>query len=126
MPARLNINRQEVLNLHGHEGDLWCSVFMAQSPFQDWSEERGHALYERFPSVIPRNRRYKPGGTDQLRGYICADEFKEFVTVPDILSAIRQFNHRLMQRGPCIYGRYHCMDLADGLLTIPGDEAEGA
>ncbi|CAN5713117.1 hypothetical protein BH23GEM7_BH23GEM7_39610 [soil metagenome] len=122
MPARININWQEVFNVHGHDADLWCSIFMAESPFYEWSQERSDKLYERYLTLQPTSHRYKPGGEDQLNFYIRADEVESFVTDPEVLPAIREFNLRLMQRGPCIYGRYHCMDLADRLL----DEKERA
>ena len=114
--ARLNINWQEVLNVHEYDGDLWCSLFMTQSPFDDWSDEQVDKINERFPSLTQTNTRYKPGGEDQVNFYIRADEAKDLFMDPDILLAIRRLNMRLMQRGPCIYGRYHCMDLADLLL----------
>ncbi|MBA2376824.1 MAG: GIY-YIG nuclease family protein, partial [Rubrobacter sp.] len=116
MPARININWQEVFNVHGHDADLWCSIFMAASPFDEWSQERSDKLYERYLTLQPTDHWYKPGGEDQLNFYIRADEVESFVTDPEVLPAIREFNLRLMRRGPCIYGRYHCMDLVDRLL----------
>jgi hypothetical protein len=82
----------------------------------------------RYLTLQPTSHRYKPGGEDQLSFYIRADEAESFVTDPEVLPAIREFNLRLMQRGPCIYGRYHCMDLADRLLEEKerGEELPGA
>jgi hypothetical protein len=89
---------------------------MTNSPFADWTDEQIDKIDERFPSITQTDMWYKPGGEDQINFYIRAEEAKNFFMDPDILLAIRQLNMRLMQRGACIYGRYHCMDLADLLL----------
>jgi hypothetical protein len=60
---------------------------------------------------------YDPGGFDQtclvMRG---ADGLSRALEDAAILEAARHFAMRLMRKGPCTYGRYHCPDLADRLL----------
>jgi hypothetical protein len=43
---------------------------------------------------------------------------KAFIVDPGIVTAIRLLNLRLMKKGPCVYGRFHCMDLADRVVGI--------
>ena len=75
-------------------------------------------LFERYPSLKSQDLRYAPGGYDQIRLRIDGSEnAKAFITDKDILGAIRLFNLRLMRKGPCTFGRYHCMDLADTLVS---------
>ena len=61
---------------------------------------------------------YKPGGQDQIN--IVAQGVGPALTLVrdhNILSAVRLFNLRLMKKGPCAYGRYHCLDLVDDLTS---------
>jgi len=75
-------------------------------------------LFKRYPSLKWQDLRYDPGGSDQIRLLIDGSEnAKAFITDKDILGAIRLFNLRLMRKGPCTFGRYHCTDLADTLVS---------
>jgi hypothetical protein len=116
--ARVNINWQEVFNAFYFDDTFRFSFQVANSrltgPFGDDLE----LLFERYPGLKWQDLRYDPGGSDQIRLLIDGSEnAKAFITDKDILGAIRLFNLRLMRKGPCTFGRYHCTDLADTLVS---------
>jgi hypothetical protein len=92
---------------------------MADSPFTPLSDEALALLFERHPTIEVREHQYKPGGSDQINITLPARAAGPFLSDPEVLPAIRLFNLRLMKKGPCNFGRYHCMDLAD--RSIGGD-----
>jgi hypothetical protein len=114
--ARINIYWQEVLTVSVAENELWLSVHMADSPFVPLSDEAIALLFERHPTVGLWEHQYEPGGPDQVAFTLPMSAARSFLSDPDVLPAIRLFNLRLMQKGACIYRRYHCMDLADELV----------
>lgn len=114
--ARINIYWQEVFTLFLEENELWLSLHMADSPFAPLSDEALDTLFQRHPTVKVGDHRYKPGGPDQINFLLPATAAVPFFPDPEVLPAIRLFNLRLMKKGPCNFGRYHCMDLADQLV----------
>jgi hypothetical protein len=114
--ARINIYWQEVLTVFTAENNLWLSLHMADSPFTPLSDEALALLFERHPSIEVKEHKYKPGGPDQINIVLPARAAESFLADPEVLPAIRLFNLRLMKKGPCNFGRYHCMDLADRLV----------
>lgn len=114
--ARINVYWQEVFTLFLVENELWLSLHMADSSFAPLSDEALDALFQRHPAVELREHRYKPGGSDQTNFLLPAAVAVPFFSDPEVLPAIRLFNLRLMKKGPCNFGRYHCMDLADELV----------
>jgi hypothetical protein len=114
--ARINIYWQEVLTTFVEENELWLSLHMADSPFTLLSDEAVALLFERYPTLEVTEHRYKPGGPDQVNFALPASAAGSFLSDPEVLPAIRLFNLRLMKKGPCNFGRYHCMDLADRLI----------
>jgi hypothetical protein len=114
--ARINIYWQEVLTVLVTQNELWLSLHMADSPFTALSDEALSLLFERHPTIEVRDHQYKPGGSDQIGILLPARAAGPFLSDPDVLPAIRLFNLRLMKKGPCNFGRYHCMDLADRLI----------
>lgn len=116
--SRINVNWQEVLTVFDSDGSLWFSFHLADSPLEEPFGDNPELLFERHPTLVWEDHRYAPGGSDQIRLLIRgAENAKTFITDVDILPAIRLFNLRLMQKGPCTYGRFHCMDLADVLVS---------
>ncbi len=116
--SRVNIYWQEVLTAFAFDNNLWFSLHLARSPLEEAFGRSLAPLLERHPSVEHVHHRYKPGGSDQTRVEIPgAESTKAFLADKGILPAIRLFNLRLMKKGPCIYGRYHCMDMADWLVS---------
>ncbi len=111
--SRVNINWQEVFTVFTSVKSLRFSLHLARSPLQ---EVFGNIL-ERHPTLRYTGHRYVPGGQDQTNFEIeGAQAAKMLITDEDVLRGIRLLNLRLMQKGPCTYGRYHCMDLADRLV----------
>lgn len=114
--ARINIHWQEVLTVFVEDNELWLSLHMADSPFTLLSDEAVALLFERHPRLEVTEHQYKPGGPDQVNLALPASSAGPFLSDAEVLSAIRLFNLRLMKKGPCNFGRYHCMDLADRLI----------
>jgi len=115
--SRVNINWQEVFTLFTPDNDLWFSLHLARSPLVEVLGDRESLLLKRHPTLMYEDHRYVPGGPDQVNYYLRgARAAKEFLADEDVVRAIRLFNLRLMQKGPCNFGRYHCMALADRLV----------
>lgn len=116
--SRININWQEVFAVYKYEGCLSFSFYLALTPLQDIFSADLELLIKQFSNIYILDRRYKPGGQDQIcieiDGY---EEFCRFMDHRHVKNAIRIFNLRLMKKGPCTFGRYHCVDLADRLLA---------
>jgi hypothetical protein len=116
--SRVNIYWQEVFTVSTSLNDLWFSLHLARSPLEQGFGNRESPLLKRHPTLRYIDHRYVPGGQDQtkveVRGVRAA---KELLAEEDVQQGIRLFNLRLMQKGPCTYGRYHCMDLADRLVN---------
>jgi len=115
--SRVNIYWQEVFTVSTSLNDLWFSLHLARSPLEKALGNRESPLLKRHPTLRYIDHRYVPGGQDQtnyeVRGARAA---RELLADEDVVRGIRLFNLRLMQKGPCTYGRYHCMDLADRLV----------
>ena len=116
--TRINIYWQEVLTVSVAEDELWVSLHMADSPFTLLSDEALALLFERHPTLEITDHKYKPGGSDQVNLVLSLAGAQTFISDPEVLSAIRLFNLRLMKKGPCNFARYHCMDLADRLVDV--------
>ena len=111
--SRVNINWQEVFTISAWQNDLWFSLHLARSPLV----EAESPLLKRHPTLMYDDHRYAPGGQDQTNYYLRgARAAKKLLADEDVLRAIRLFNLRLMRKGPCNFGRNHCMDLADRLV----------
>lgn len=120
--ARLNIYWQETLVLFQYELDtdiqtdtqkigMNVSIWLAKSILEKtWTETR---LKEKFISLSYENWNHESGGQDQQCITIESVEFSEFLLSEGIFEAVKAFNLRLMQKGGCIWNRYHCFDLAD-------------
>jgi hypothetical protein len=116
--SRVNINWQEVFTVYTFRKRLWFSLHLARSPLKKLLGSPLLPLLIRHPTLKHTNHRYGPGGSDQtsfeIRGARAANKL---IMDKDVLPAIRLLNLRLMQKGPCNFGRYHCMDLADRLVA---------
>lgn len=115
--SRININWQEVLTLLTDKGMLVASFHLALSPLEKAYGDSLGALFKTFPSLTYTEHFYDPGGPDQIHLEIDGKESAmALLEDSNVIRAIRLFNIRLMKKGPCTFGRYHCMDLADQLL----------
>ena len=115
--ARINIYWQEVLTVFVAENELWLSLHIADSTFIPLSDEAVALFFERHPTLGVTNHQYKPGGPDQVNFTLPVAAARPFLSDPEVLPAISLFNLRLMQKGPCNFGRFHCMDLADRIIS---------
>ncbi|NTV14339.1 MAG: GIY-YIG nuclease family protein [Desulfobulbaceae bacterium] len=116
--SRININWQEVLTVITERGTLIASFHLALSPLEDAFGNSLDLLFDKFPSLRHTEHFYEPGGHDQLNIEIEGIESAmQLLEDPDITKAIRLFNLRLMKKGPCAFSRFHCMDLADRILS---------
>lgn len=115
--ARINIYWLEVLTVFVYEKRLWFSLHLAKTPFESLSNKELDKLLKKYPSLdFFSDPIYEKGGPDQVRIEIISNDFKDFIQEAKTLAAIRLFNYRLMKKGPCNWGKNHCLDLADRLL----------
>jgi len=114
--SRVNVNWQEVLTAFTYEGQLWFSLHVARSPLEKSFDVSLDRLFRKYPEVDNTDHRYIPGGQDQTSFDVPATIVKSFITDTSVTLAIRLLNLRLMKKGACAYGRFHCMDLADKAL----------
>jgi len=114
--SRININWQEVLTAYSDGNEPQFSVHLARSPVEQAFDQSLRRLRRRYPNVEQGDIEYVPGGSDQIHFIMDAVTLQAMIRDPQILPAIRLFNLRLMKKGPCTFGRYHCLDLADRLI----------
>jgi hypothetical protein len=114
--TRINIYWQEVCTIGYNGHSLFLSLHLARSPLKE-----GFLAFRRLklrhPGMLIDNQIYKPGGSDQI--HLRVDgvrRARQLLGDPDVISAIRLFNLRQMNKGPCVFNRYHCFDLADQAL----------
>jgi hypothetical protein len=116
--SRVNIYWQEVFTAFVHKKELWFSLHMARSPLEEAFGTDLGLLVKRYPTAEHIDHRYKPGGQDQTRFEIPVKGVMAFITDSSVIAAIRLLNLRLMKKGPCNFGRFHCMDLADRIIEV--------
>lgn len=77
-----------------------------------------HAVNKAFRYCIFFNSNYKTAGYDQISLEIASmDTLKSLLQSPGIIYAAKVLNLRLMRKGTNIYSKYHCMQLANAILT---------
>lgn len=120
--SRININWQEVFTLFTQEQELYATWHLAHSPFgsgQSWTLSK-LKLVMRYKADIDLHR-YTPGGDDQFALTACGPKnLLRMLNDRQIIAAARLFNLRLCRKGPNQFSRYHCLDLADELVTQEG------
>jgi hypothetical protein len=114
--TRVNLHWQETLSAYVQNGQLWFSLHLALSPLEKVYGQGLFKLRRRHPLAAHIDHQFVPGGADQTSFDLPAGIARSFITDPGILPAIRLFNLRLMRKGPCTTGRYHCLDLTDQIL----------
>ncbi len=117
--VRINLNWQEV-----------CTVVEDREPEFSFHLARSAVDLARVlavPRVYVTDHRYRPGGDDQVnvvaRGRRAAHAL---LNDPGVVQGIRRFNLRLLRRGLCQFGQYHCFELADALLSDAPIELDSA
>ncbi len=115
---RVNLYRQEVLTIYRalDAGVDYVSLHVARGPI-----EQDASLGCAFPDLEISEHAYQPGGHDQLNLVIPCEELDDLMDRESVRVAVRMFNHRLMKKGPCLFSRFHCLDLADEIVKGPGE-----
>jgi hypothetical protein len=111
--ARVNLNMQDVLTVYQEDDRIWASFHLAKSPLP---KEIRDELVQRVISIHLSGHKYKPGGPDQMRIIVDLYDAQDLVENHSVLSAVRLFNLRLMRKGVCMWGKNHCLDLADTIF----------
>lgn len=114
--ARVNVNWQEVFTAFTYNSELWFSLYLAHSPLENAFGENFRKLLWKYPFVDNTDNKYIPGGQDQTSFDVPLVSLRSFLAETSVILAIRTLNLRLMKKGACAYGRFHCMDLADKVL----------
>lgn len=118
-PARININWQEVMGVYLDKGKPIFSFYLARSAIRQSNRLRDLAFKFRWlwRGAWPTWHQYKPGGQDQYNFEVDTIEgARALLADPVMLSAIREFNMRLIRQGPTAFSKFHSYDLADRLL----------
>ena len=115
--VRVNLNWQEVFNIYQKGDELITSWYLAESIFKDMSETESSELDQQFPDLEFDDNFYYPGGIDQLHVF-CTNLQNSHLVMQNqfFIAALRAFNMRLLKKGPNVYGRYHCPQLADEIF----------
>jgi len=119
--SRININWQEVLTIMIDQDELWISLHLAESPFEQHSSKSIVDKFNQYPYIEIYDHKYDPGGSDQINFVFAAEWLSKLLNDESAITAMRVFNLRLMKKGPCNFGRFHCMDLADRILKYEID-----
>jgi hypothetical protein len=116
--SRININWQEVFTVSTRHNDLRISIHLAKTPLQVAFGRSLRRLCNAYPGLTISYHQYVPGGQDQINLVMSGVRgANDLLSNKEVMFAARLFNQRLMKKGPCIYGRYHCMGLADQILN---------
>lgn len=139
--VRVNLNWQEVFNIYQKGDELITSWYLAESIFKDKYETQfvtrkprllftlvksifkdkyetqSSQLDQQFPDLDFDDNFYYPGGIDQLHVF-CTNLQNSHLVMQNqfFIAALRAFNMRLLKKGPNVYGRYHCPQLADEIF----------
>lgn len=114
--SRVNINWQEVVTVFDWKSP-GVSFHLARTPLEAAYGTSLSKLRAGRRTIWIEDHRYDPGGSDQV--YVGCENLKaaqELLTLAPFVGAARLFNLRLMRKGPCTFGRYHCPQLADRLV----------
>lgn len=116
--ARINVGWQEVFVIYYESNKRLSFAWqVARSSLKAALRNPLWRLKWRNLEIV--NFVYPSGGSDQIRLQITGtDAIRSILQDEKIQQAIRLLNLRLMRKGPCTFGRYHCLDLADKILEF--------
>jgi hypothetical protein len=117
--SRINIYLQEVLTIKYifSTRQIIFSFHLTKSTYQKSGIFQDLRRRIFLHGLITNNQRYDSGGHDQFLLSLVGPR-SAFVLLddPNVKQAIREFNLRLMRKGPCLNNHSHCLDLADRLV----------
>lgn len=116
--SRINVYWQEVFTVAEENGNFVFTFNLARTPIARQYGTQGQELFRLHRGLWQEDELYQPGGHDQMR--LATDRVttvRALLGDSHVRHAARLFNLRLMRKGPCNFGRYHCLELADQLLA---------
>ena len=116
---RVNLHWQEVFTIAAVDQSLSCSLHLARQPLSQQYGSSLSAIRKHLRPVEVTSHRYVPGGQDQME--IVAhdrESLENVLALHPVQRAIRELNLRLMRKGPSMWGRSHCPQLADVALRL--------
>ncbi|MFN8469254.1 MAG: hypothetical protein U0X20_27105 [Caldilineaceae bacterium] len=116
--ARISVNWQEVCTLYVDDGKFYASLHVADSPLRKLNRLTTSRFRSQYHLLQVQTVLYATGGQDQRHIVAPIAAAQRMLLDARFWPALRLFNLRLMQKGPCAYGRYHCFDLADQMLDF--------
>jgi hypothetical protein len=126
---RINVGWQTTFDLIMNEGTIISKWYLTRSLTEQIfgftleivdREMDGIVTLNDYPGmeVIVMKSDLIKGGSDQV--FVCVEGKENAINLLNdqyMLSAVRLFNLGLVQKGPCPWGKNHCLDLADRLLS---------
>lgn len=75
-------------------------------------------ILTRYLNIDFVENNYRAGGVDQVSMYFSdLNEVEDILlTEPIVVKSIKEFNLRLMRKGPTIFSKYHCFDLVKDVV----------
>jgi hypothetical protein len=114
--SRVNMYHQEVLTAEA-DVDLYFSFHLTRSILDAGYGKSLSKLRKKHPRLVYEEHAYVSGGSDQVNLIVpTAPAALQLLADPVVLAAIREFNWRLMKKGPCNHAQSHCPQLADEVL----------
>jgi len=115
--GRVNIRWQEVFTVH-YDKETQTYGYSFHTTKLDLPEKIIKKLEKRFSTLEITDHIYPSGGADQCNPF-CSSLEDAFGLLHDatFVHAIKNFNLRNMRKGPEMYSRYHCVDLAEFALS---------
>ena len=123
--CRLNVGFQTTLEIFSQENSLYFRWFITRTLAKESLNHFGQPLRRLVSETFNRSTPYYTdyagliqGGQDQVFIDVKDTEnaLKFLQKNPKVILAFRRFNLGLMQKSPCPWGRFHCLDLADQLV----------
>jgi hypothetical protein len=128
--SRINIGWQTTFDILALEGKLLYRWYLTRDlveqvfgwDLSDISYDLGFTIsgFDEFPELVIEIQKANltKGGDDQV--FVIVEGKSHALTLIHdeyMLTAVRVFNLGLMQKSPCPWGRFHCLDLADQLVS---------
>ncbi len=126
--VRINVGGQTTFDAYLVDNEPYFVWYLTRSlaedvfgiALNDIDDESGETLtFENYPEmeVDISNSGLSKGGVDQvLIGVSGLENAHYWIHDTYMMTAVRMFNLGLVQKGPCLWGKNHCFELADRLV----------